>query len=269
VISYCIACYRPRYAAKLVEDLVRKTSVPFEILVWLNVADAEFENFLAHTAACGAPVRIVGKTPENIGMEAYRHLFACSRYELIVQVEDDVLFVSPRVAETAEEIFSRFPRVGMLVADVWQDEYTSGARPPMSSYTLRDCQYGLYEGPLDGWFAVYRKASLGACGDICAGRYFCLGSRIKGRLAQLGQQAWLCTRMKVFHATGPIYAAYFGMYDFQIEKYRSLGRTEVVNSYLATQGKIPSTSELGERVQMIQSTLSSHVLRRFRLGPPT
>jgi hypothetical protein len=39
VISYCIAVYRATYARLLLADLVAKTSVPFEILVWLNVAD--------------------------------------------------------------------------------------------------------------------------------------------------------------------------------------------------------------------------------------
>jgi hypothetical protein len=66
VISYCIACYRPRFAAKLVEDLVRKTSVPFEILLWFNLADAEFEDFLERMVAGGAAVQVIGKTPERL-----------------------------------------------------------------------------------------------------------------------------------------------------------------------------------------------------------
>jgi hypothetical protein len=43
--------------------------------------------------------------------------------------------------------------------------------------------------------------------------------------------------MKVFHAIGPAYASLFGMLDFEIEKYRALGRTDIVNWYSTT----PST----------------------------
>src|SRR5215471_12098375 len=118
MISYCIVAYRPHYSSLLIQDLMRKTTAPWEILVWLNVDDAEFEGFLQTT---GAPVRIVGKTPENIGMEAYPRLFHEARHELIVQIDDDVIAVSKRIAEQASDIFARFPRVKQLVADVWQD----------------------------------------------------------------------------------------------------------------------------------------------------
>src|ERR1043165_695480 len=134
MISYCIASYRPQYSSLLIQDLLRKTTTPFEILIWLNVDDAEFERFLEAQQSAGAPLRIVGKTTENIGMQAYAQLFQQAHYELIVQIDDDVVAVSKRIAEQASEIFSRFPRVTQLGADVWQDEYPTGALPPMSSY---------------------------------------------------------------------------------------------------------------------------------------
>ena len=40
--------------------------------------------------------------------------------------------------------------------------------------------------------------------------------------------------MKVFHAIGPAYASLFGMLNFEIEKYRGLGRTDIVNWYTTT-----------------------------------
>ena len=45
MISYCIASFRPTYSRLLIEDLVRKTTAAFEILVWLNVDDPEFKRF--------------------------------------------------------------------------------------------------------------------------------------------------------------------------------------------------------------------------------
>ncbi len=75
MISYCIAVYRPTYASLLLEDLVLKTTTPFEILVWLNVADAQLDNQIDSAVAAGVPLRVIGNTPHNIGMTAYPMLF--------------------------------------------------------------------------------------------------------------------------------------------------------------------------------------------------
>jgi hypothetical protein len=256
MISYCIACYRPRYAKALVDELICKTTVEYEILLWINVADEEFDAFIAAREANGAPIRIIGRTPENIGMAAYFHLFAHSRFEMVVQIDDDVVCVSPRIAETAHEIFTRFPQVGMLTADVWQDDYTTGARPPMEHYRTFDTEYGLYDGPIDGWFAVYRKTALRVCRFIRPARYLCLGLMIKRLLNRSRSHGLLCTRMKVFHVIGPQYASYFGMLDFEIEKYRSLGRAEIVQWYEGARDSLPPQEALQERVSEIQSSLS-------------
>src|SRR5215510_544845 len=98
MISYCIASFRPKYSQLLIQDLIRKTTAPFEILVWLNVEDAAYEQFLETQRSQGAPVRVVGKTPENIGMRAYSLLFQQARYDLLAQIDDDVVAVSRRIA---------------------------------------------------------------------------------------------------------------------------------------------------------------------------
>ena len=256
MISYCVACYRPTYARQLIDELVAKTTAPYEILVWINVVDAGFEGFLEERIASGAALRIAGRSPENIGMAAYPRLFEQSRYEMVAQIDDDVVCVGPNAAQTAAAIFERFPGVGMLTADVWQDEYTTGARPPLEQYRLFDEGFGLYEGPIDGWFAIYRKRTIAECRGIRPGRYYNLGSAIRGRLQAIGRQALLCTRMKVFHVTGPAYASYFGMLDAEIAKYASIGRQDMVNWYNADRQSLPSRQELEERVHRIREYLS-------------
>lgn len=257
MISYCVACYRAPYANRLIRDLIGKTTVPYEILLWLNLADADFEAFLAEQQTAGANLRIIGSTPANIGMAAYPHLFAASRYEMVAQIDDDVVCISPRIAETAQAVFARFPQVGMLTADVWQDEYTTGARPPLAHYRLFDPEFGLYDGPIDGWFAVYQKEKLLRCQDIRPGRYFCLGNAIKGRLRSLGQHGLLCTRMRVFHVIGPHYASHFGMLEAEIAKYRMVGREDCVRWYEEALPELPPAGGLAERVREIQASLSS------------
>jgi hypothetical protein len=253
MISYCIASYRPKYSTLLVQDLIRKTTAPFEILIWLNTDDERYEKFLDEQRSQGAPVRVVGKTCENIGMQAYPLLFAESQYDLIAQIDDDVVAVSRNIAECASEVFAKFPAVKQLVADVWQDDYTTGARPPMSSY--RAVEPDLYEGPIDGWFSVFHRSVLPLVQSRYGDIYFPLGALLRNRLRETGRLGLLCTKFKVFHVIGPQYVSYFGMLDFEIEKYRRLGRQEIVNWYEGARVTLPPPEELNARVKNILATL--------------
>lgn len=255
MISYCIASFRPTYSRLLIEDLVRKTTAAFEILVWLNVDDPEYEAFLQGQRAQGIPLCIVGKTPENIGMQAYRLLFEQARHELIVQIDDDVVAVSRNIAEQAHDIFCHFPDVKQLVADVWQDEYTTGARPPMHAYHPYRPDYGLLEGPIDGWFSIFHQSVLPLIPERQSAKYFPLGGQLRNCLKAQGRLGLLCTKFKVFHVIGPQYASYFGMLDFEIEKYRRLGRTELVNWYETARVTLPSKEDLKLRVNNILAAL--------------
>jgi hypothetical protein len=255
MISYCIASFRPKYSKLLVEDLVRKTTAPFEILLWLNVDDADYEAFLEAMRAAGVPLRIVGKTPENIGMRAYPLLFAEARYELIVQIDDDVVAVSRGIAEQAHEIFGRFPRVQQLVADVWQDEFTTGARPAFSAYRPYQPEYGLYDGPIDGWFSVFRRTALPLLAELPKSNYLPLGGMLRNRLKAAGSLGLLCTKFKVFHVIGPQYAFHFDMLEFEIEKYRGLGRLDIVDWYDSARSTLPGREELETRVNKILAEL--------------
>lgn len=257
MISYCIAAYRPAYCRLLIDELIAKTSADFEILLWLNVDDPAFAAWLSEHTTSGVPLRIVGSSARNIGMAAYPRLFAESRYPLVVQIDDDVVFVSPGIAEVAAEVFHAIPQAGMLTADVWQDDLTTGARPPMTHYRPFREEAGLFDGPIDGWFAVYRRSALSACGNLPAAPYMPLGCNIRNLLRRRGMYGLLCTRMKVFHVIGPQYASHFGMLDFEIEKYQGLGRQEIVDWYQRGKSELPPPAELVERVSRIRAHLQS------------
>ncbi len=261
MISYCIAVYRPVYARQLIAELLRKTSVPFEILIWLNADDAEFADWLANLQHAGRQVRMIGRTPENIGMTAYRELFAEARYDLITQIDDDVICVSRGIAQMAGEIFARFPRVRQLTADVWQDEYTSGARPDMSAYRLVDREYGLYDGPIDGWFSIYHRSILPRIPTEAIGHYTPIGGLVKRSLERGGLRGLLCRRMQVFHVVGPEYASYFGTLDFEIRKYRRLGRRDIVFWYQNAREHLPVRAELASRIAAIRAHFDDPILR--------
>jgi hypothetical protein len=127
----------------------------------------------------------------------------------------------------------------------------------MEHYRPYNLEYGLYDGPIDGWFAIYRKDSLQrVCRYIRPSRYLCLGLLIKRMLRRTGAHGFLCTRLKVFHVIGPEYASYFGMLDFEIEKYRSLGRADIVQWYTEARDKLPPQELLHQQVLQIQASLS-------------
>ena len=127
----------------------------------------------------------------------------------------------------------------------------------MECYRSFNEEYGLHDGPIDGWFAVYRKSALALCRHIRPAKYFGLGCAIKSHLNSVGKKALLCTRMKVFHVTDPTYVSYFGMLDSEIEKYRGLGRKDQVDRYTAARASIPPMEEMAVRVQRILTDLES------------
>ncbi|MBS0445362.1 MAG: hypothetical protein JSR59_05355 [Proteobacteria bacterium] len=253
MISYCIAVYRPTYARLLIDDLVEKTSAPCEILVWLNVADAAFDADIAAWTARGVPLRVIGRTPENIGMQAYRQLFRAARYPLITQIDDDVVCVSRGIAERADRLFRRHASVRQLVADVWQDEHTTGARPTLDQYRPFDAAAGLYSGPVDGWFSIYHRSILPLLLALPQVPYYPIGAAVRARLAQRRQHGLLDRGMQVFHVIGPAYADAFGMLDFEIAKYRRLGRHDIAAWYEGW----PRGGSLAERVGEIRRSVGA------------
>jgi hypothetical protein len=257
VISYCIASFRPTYSRLLVDELLRKTSTAYEILVWLNLDDPAYEAWLADRTHSGFPVRIVGKTPENIGMRAYLELFGSAAGEMVAQIDDDVVMVSPGIAEHAAAVFRRFPWVRQLTADVWQDAFTTGARPPMRAYRPVDRAWGLWDGPIDGWFSVYHRSVLPlfpTAGDL---RYFPLGGMMQRAMRRQGLRGLLCTAFRVFHVIGPQYASHYGMLAFEIEKYRTLGRRDIVDWYEREAAALPAPDVLEANVRRIAAALAA------------
>lgn len=257
MISYCIAAYRHRYAAALIEELHKKTSVPYETLVWVNGPGEGLLSFVESKKGEGVPVKVVGYSPDNVGMNSYRDLFLSATHDLIVQIDDDVLLVSREIAQIAADIFKRHPKVKQLVADVWQDEFTTGARPNISSYLSVSDQDGLMDGPIDGWFSIYHRSIMPMLLDAPYEKYFYLGSFVREKLRISGLQGLLCQRMKVFHACGPIYAKVFGYLDVEIEKYKSLGNEGILKAYRSVQNKELDMKKVARRLADVQAILEN------------
>ncbi len=251
MISYCLAVFRAGYAAMLIDELAKKTSAPYEILVWYNTPDPGIRPFVNNRIASGVPIRVIGDTPENIGMAAFMPLFKAAKYELITQLDDDVICVSRKIAEKAMEIFGRHFTVRQIVADTCQDQWTSGARPPMTQY--QRIHEGLYDGPMDGWFSIYHRSVLPLLMQAPYSKYVFLGAWMHARLPKSGFRGLLCTQMRVFHIAGPAYSIYFGMRDFEVKKYKSVGRKDLADWFAGAQ-EVPKDL-LARRIEEIRAEL--------------
>lgn len=240
MISYCICVYRPRLFYILLEDLIRKTSTPYEILVWINTRAPELEGYLNRLSYRGIPIKVVGSSSENIGMLGYKMLFKSAKYDMIAQVHDDVVCISRKISEKAQEIFGSNQAIGQIVADVVQDSFTTGGRPGDDAYSLLDASSGLFTGPLDGWFSIYHRSILQLLLDAPYERYFYLGSYIQMQLRSRKRDGVLCKAMKVFHLAGPAYASLFETVETEVKKYLGLGNKDTAEVYAS----LKSTPEM-------------------------
>jgi hypothetical protein len=61
--------------------------------------------------------------------------------------------------------------------------------------------------------------------------------------------------MRVFHVIGPEYASLFDMLDFEIAKYRSIGRGDIVNWYETARPSLPARGVLEQHYAAMQAQL--------------
>lgn len=252
MISYCICCYRPHMDILLIEELIRKTSVPYEILLWINTENPDLKTFIDSKVGAGLPVKVVGMTPKNIGMAAFKSLFKASKYDMITQLDDDVTLVTPQAAQIAADIFRRHPSVKMLTADVWQDKHTNGAHPKMNSYKSYSKEDGLYEGPIDGGFSVFHRSIFPLLMKIPYQKYFYLGAWVRGGLPSSGQLGLLCTKIRIFHVYGAYYASAYDLLDFEIAKFRNVGLGHIADGFEISRKKLPSKEVLLASVEGVK-----------------
>jgi hypothetical protein len=257
MISYCVAISRPAQGAMLLRELVEKTKVPYEILVWMNTADNRVIETIETMKAEMIQIRVVGSTPNDIGMQGYRILFEQAKYEMVAQVDEHVILIQNGIAEKAAAIFKKHKDVKMIVADVIQDKYTDGARPPMDQYKAVDDANGLYDGPVDGWFAIYDKALFPGLYDVNYDRSFFLGSWARGKAISMKYRGLLCTQMKVFYAYGPAYAEMFGTRKEEAERIRYFGNHELAALYDAAVLTSENVREMKLRVDQMRRQLGT------------
>ena len=83
--SYCITSRDLSRVRNLVDDLVRKTTANYEILLWVAV-DLDFEKYVADMVTRGIPISIKHKSPRST---AIRDLFEFCQCGWVMQIDCD------------------------------------------------------------------------------------------------------------------------------------------------------------------------------------
>lgn len=258
VLSYMLPVFRPWYSSRVICQVVRKTTLPYELLLWFNCADEWLEAYVRSLIAAGAPIRIVGRTPENIGMKAFQRMALEAKGDLMVQLEDDAIDISRNAGEIALDLFQRYPEAAIIGGHVWQDVYTTGARPPLHIYEVKNAAEGLYQGPMDGPLMFYKRP---LCTPIFMeakiDRYFGLGPFTHGRIMEMGYRGYLTTRIMSFHMHGPIYHWYYGMLDHEIAKYEGIHYYDMANTYKEAKKSLPPKQAVADQIERIAGFLET------------
>lgn len=218
----------------------------------MNTSDPRLLDTIHTMIAERVPIRIIGSTPADIGMIGYRILFEHAKYEMVVQVDEHVVVISKGIAEKAAAIFKKHKNVKMLVADVVQDRYTDGARPSMDQYKVVDEANGLYDGPVDGWFAIYEKSVVPAIYEAPYERHFFLGSWARGKVISMQWKGLLCNQMKVFHAYGQAYAEFFGSRMEEADRFRKFGNASLADIYAGAVLTPDQVREMKLRIEQVR-----------------
>ncbi len=269
MISYCVVLIRPKFVRMLVADLVRKTKMPYEILLWMNVEDRPFEVYVTQQARAGVPIRLVGKTPENIGMAALKSCFEQAKGNIITQIDDDVIRMSAGTPEAAQFIFEKRPGIRHLSAMMWEDKYCFFRPPWIEKCKSIDPEMDLYEGPIDGWFSMYhrdlREMLLSFPYDKRAlSTGWIMSSRLRDGAGPFppgrGPKSALCNAMKVFHVKAPAYLNYYDLFETQLWKFKELGqKKEEIEKYRQLRGRLPTKKVVEPYIQKVYEELEKPV----------
>lgn len=221
-------CLREMFSA-LSSELSR------EIIIMDNCSDDSTPQILGKYTSL-PNVKIV-RNRKNLRLNAYKKLFPMARGRYIIEVDDDILRFPKGFDKTLVDYIEKFSDYGFLALNVEQNDKTDGAKPRGDCYhdDIRD-DMTVEEGPTGGWCTIFRRWHYQMIRPILAIRKFTMAQTEDGALA-----AWIMTifRKRIgliknavcLHATGPAYAAEFGLTKREFEKYMMGGRPDLAQKF--------------------------------------
>jgi hypothetical protein len=221
-------------------------------------------------------------------MSGFRPCFEQAKGTIITQIDDDVIRISPNIAEAAEFVFKQRKDVRHLSAAMWESEwywiYKSYGDLWDTVYKPIDPSLELYEGPIDGWFSMYHRDIRSLLLDLGTGKdpykkpgpgerpaLISIGYRVAQLLrASKSLRPAVCKPMKVLHVKGVPLLSYYDMLDAQIWKLKQIKwKPEYIAKWEEAKKRVLPKAEIEPHIQQAYREIDESVaLVAQREGSP-
>lgn len=212
LVSVVILTYNKIKALKLcvVSLLPTLSEINKEIIIWDNNSDDGTTEYLKELESTHSFIKVIYSTV-NIGNNAKSRLVDLARGGFIIGVDDDVISFPELWVEKMVSAYKSVPFMGYLVADVFQDGKTNGAKLSEENYTNKEYYDGkiiIQSGPVGGWcFMISREVyeETGKLLTIMDRKFIFEDGDYQLRVTYSGFQSGILKDVKVYHATGDYY----------------------------------------------------------------
>lgn len=173
---------------------------------------------------------------KNNGLKSYKKLFYKCTGDYIITIDDDILDFPENFPLNLVHAIDTAVDFGYIALDVFQDEYTNGAKPEATKYIDMDYDgFTLQKGPVGGWCSILRKSDF----NKFKIKFFFERMTMKNGddkilnslVSYLGLKRGILKDVKCLHACGPYYSKKYGYLERDIEKYKKVGLDSFVEAY--------------------------------------
>ena len=223
-VSICLITWnRLRMLREGLESLLATArGVEYEVLVWNNGSDDGTKEYLDEIAAKYPRVRPIHH-PENVGLNAVALSVKAARGYYIVELDDDVVQFPDDWLAKMLHAFKKVPQIGYVVANVVQDECTTGEKDVPEAYTIVDYDGVVMEhGPAWGWCSMTSLEVLSRIGNFPRRRgrlNFTEDEDYVRRCLRAGYTPAILQEVVVFHASGAAMNDKYGYLESCLKKY--------------------------------------------------
>jgi GT2 family glycosyltransferase len=194
----------------------------YEVIVWNNGSTDGTKEYLDQIAEAHPQVRAINH-PENVGLNAVALAVAQARGYYIVELDDDVVRFPDDWLAKMLHAFKKVPQIGYLVANVIQDETTTGEKDIPEAYQVVDYEGVVMEhGPAWGWCSMTSLEVLSRVGNFPRRRgrlNFTEDEDYVRRCLKAGYTPAILQEVVVFHASGAELNDKYGYLESCLQKY--------------------------------------------------
>jgi GT2 family glycosyltransferase len=241
-VSICLITWnRLRMLREGLESLLANThGDDYEVIVWNNGSDDGTKEYLDGIAEAHPQVRVINH-PENVGLNAVALAVARARGYYIVELDDDVVRFPDDWLSKMLGAFKKVPQIGYLVANVVQNESTTGEKDIPDAYQVVDYDGVVMEhGPAWGWCSMTSLEVLKRIGNFPRRRgrlNFTEDEDYVRRCLRAGYTPAILQEVVVFHASGAAMNDQYGYLESCLKKYEETSevtrKLQVAREYVA------------------------------------